>query len=238
MDFKSEYVLALRKHVPTYLAALLRSGDLMPHLRNRKKEAEEFRQKLLPDKPNPTYAEEQEANKIVRMVFMDAEDLKAESAEFWDEDSTDENFDLSQSDLRSLQDLRTLFTPWLNTMSPSLLRSMAVFLLALNRLPRRTSGVDVHLSFRQPRSDGNYGWATVSISEDEIRLEAGEHFYDPAVGGDTETMTLCEAIAGAGKAGGDIGRWLEYAEARTRDGYLNVEHDGSAYDAIDWEADE
>ena len=67
--------------------------------------------------------------------------------------------------------------------------------------------------------------------------ETGEHFYDPDVGGDTETITLFEAIAGADRASGDIGRWLEYAEARTRDGYLNIEHDGSAYDAIDWETD-
>src|SRR5690242_11428600 len=133
MDFKSEYTLALHKHVPTYLKALVRSGDLARHLRDRNREADEFRKQLLKDKADPTYAEEQEVDQIVRTVFMDAEDLKAESAEFWDGDTADEKFLFSESDLRKLRAVRDLFVPRLKSMSPGLLRSVAVLLLALNR---------------------------------------------------------------------------------------------------------
>jgi hypothetical protein len=83
-----------------------------------------------------------------------------------------------------------------------------------------------------------YRWATISLTEDDIRPETGEHFYDPAVGGDTETATLFEAIAGAGRGQGDIQRWLEYAKARAHDGQLRIEQDGSAYDDIDWDENE
>ena len=83
MDFKAEYVLALRRHVPTYLAALVRSGDLARRLRDFQREAGELRQRLLEKRADPRFDEEQEADQIVRAVFLEPEDLKQESAEFF-----------------------------------------------------------------------------------------------------------------------------------------------------------
>ena len=59
------------------------------------------------------------------------------------------------------------------------------------------------ITISQPNLDGNYGWANLYISETEFHLGTGEHFYDPSVGGDTESRTLYEACAGDDAAEGD-----------------------------------
>lgn len=145
-----------------------------------------------------------------------------------------EDFDIADHDLHLLRSVEKLVKANLGKMSPGSLHSAAAFLLALKRLPRRTLGVDVSLSFSQPNTDGNYGWTNIYISEDEIQLDVGEHFYDPGVGGDTETQTLFEAVAG-GSSDGDVEQWIEFAEARAQDGYLRIDHDNSDHNAIEWD---
>jgi hypothetical protein len=117
-------------------------------------------------------------------------------------------------------------------MTPAQLRSAAPLLLALERLPDTTPGVDVSLSLSQPNTDGNYGWAKIDISEHELRLGIGEHFYDTRVGGDTESQTVFETYAGAETCQGAIELWLPHAEARAADGSLHVEADNSD---VDWD---
>jgi hypothetical protein len=119
-------------------------------------------------------------------------------------------------------------------MTPAQLRSAAALLLVLERLPFTSPGVNVSLAFNQPNTDGNYGWAKISINETELQLGIGEHFYDPRVGGDTESETLFEAHAGADASQGSIELWLPYAEARIADGSLLVEADDSDRGLIDW----
>jgi hypothetical protein len=50
--------------------------------------------------------------------------------------------------------------------------------------------------FRRPSIDRNWGWADIQIDSDEFRLGVGEHFYDPGVGGDTESRNIFEVFAG------------------------------------------
>jgi hypothetical protein len=149
-----------------------------------------------------------------------------------DEDSSGDRFPLSEGDLQGIIAIAGLFRSQLATMTPAQLRSVAALLLALKRLPHTTRGVDVSLTYAQPNTDGNYGWATIDISEHELRLGIGEHFYDPGGGGDTESQTLFETYAGADSCQGDIELWLSYAEARAADGSLSIEADSSD---IDWD---
>jgi len=234
MDFKAEYLAAMRRHVPKYLTALLRSGRLAGHLRQRNQEANDLLEQLLQNDPHPTTAEQREGEEIVRAVFINVDELKAESAAFLDEQEIADDFPLTPAEAESLHSIADLIRSELATLTPRQLRSVAAFLLALGRLPRRTAGIAVDLSFSQPTTDGNYGWVTMSISEDEIRLENGEHFYDAGVGGDTQCTTLFESIAAGTYSEGDIQDWLEYAQARSQDGSFKVDDDNSSYDTIDW----
>ena len=98
----------------------------------------------------------------------------------------------------------------LPAMSPGHIRSAAGVLLALERLPAMTAGIQITFGFVQHNTNGNYGWADISISESELRLGIGEHYYDPSVGGDTESRILFEAVAGGDSAEGDIDDWRQW----------------------------
>jgi hypothetical protein len=78
----------------------------------------------------------------------------------------------------------------------------------LEQLPGTTPGVNTRISFVQPNTNGNFGWADIEISGSEFRLSRGEHYYDPTVGGDTESRTEFEAFAESEWAEGDIDDWL------------------------------
>jgi hypothetical protein len=106
-------------------------------------------------------------------------------------------------------------------------------LLALERLPATTPGVQVTFGFAQRNIDGNYGWADISISVDELSLGIGEHYFDPLVGGDTETRVAFEAVAGGNSVEGDIDDWLPLARVCAAEGNISVE-DYSDYELIEW----
>ena len=156
-----------------------------------------------------------------------------------DEEETegDTRFPLSienQSDIKQVVDL---IRNHLVRMSPSELKAAAATLLALERLPLTTKGVQVSFGFRQTSSYGNYAWADINISEDHIRLTIGEHFYDPAVGGDTESETIFEAFEGDERCQGRIQRWLDIAQEIAHGSAVTSE-DYSDYEQIDWSMDE
>jgi hypothetical protein len=96
-------------------------------------------------------------------------------------------FPLSIDDITKVEEVINLVRDQLRNMRPAHLRAAASILLALERLPATTPGMQVTCSFQQPNFDGNYGWADITVSEDNFSLGLGEHFYDPTVGGDTET---------------------------------------------------
>lgn len=156
-------------------------------------------------------------------------------------DEEDENFDLnrfplSADEISEVEKIITLVREQLPRLKPAHLRSAAAVLQALERLPATTHGVHVTFGFVQQHGrEGNYGWADISISEDEFTLGIGEHFYDPAVGGDTESRHAFEALAGGDYAEGNINDWLSAATEMSA-GDIDVE-DNSDYELIDW-ADE
>jgi hypothetical protein len=100
------------------------------------------------------------------------------------------------------------------------------------------AGVNVEAAFREPDvTPGNYGWAELRLTEERLELGIGEHFYDPDVGGDTETRTLFSVWASGKSAEGDIEEWFEYASGHVSRGYLTIADDDSELERMDWEVD-
>jgi hypothetical protein len=206
VEFKEPYLLAMQECAPKMFMQLRRSGQLERHLQAKSQEADDLLRQLLSRHPSPGLPEEREAEEIVRATLIEFPPEEGQKPEFpespddlplGDEDSSDDRFPLSEDDLQGLSAIASFFRSQLATMAPAQLRSVAALLFALKRLPRTTPGVDVSLSYSQSNTDGNYGWASIGISENELRLGVGEHFYDPGVGGDTESQTLFEAFASA-----------------------------------------
>ena len=145
--------------------------------------------------------------------------------------SQPERYPLDDDAISAIASVTQLIRPHISRLSPRALRSAATVLLALERLPIVTPGVLVRLSFSTPDRDGNYGWADIEIGEEGFRLGLGEHFYDPAVGGDTESRTVFEAQAGSSWQDGDVSDWLESAQAIALCGPPSME-DYSDYDVL------
>jgi hypothetical protein len=151
-----------------------------------------------------------------------------------DSESPVARFPLSRDEISQLRRLSKYLRNQLQRMTPKDLRGAAAVILALERLPATTPGVQITFSFIQPNIDGNYGWADISISETELILGVGEHFYDPSVGGDTESRHVFTALAGDDFSKGDINEWLPYVRVLA-DGNLTAD-DYSDDEAIDWAA--
>jgi hypothetical protein len=90
--------------------------------------------------------------------------------------------------------------------------------------------MQVTFSFQQRNIDGNFSWADITVSEDNFSLGLGEHFYDPTVGGDTETRIVFETQAGGNGPEGNIDDWLPVANVIATDGLVSAEENS------DWEA--
>lgn len=152
-----------------------------------------------------------------------------------EEDTVDaeRSFRLSSSDLAIFKRLASNLRNKLVKAEPSFIRSAAPAILALERLPRPTGGVQVRFGCKTPNQRGNYGWADISLSEDDIKGTVGKHFYDPEVGGDTESSVLFHRQVGGSSDYGSLEDWWEQAEGLSAVGYLSAEDD-SDWDAIDW----
>jgi len=122
-------------------------------------------------------------------------------------------------------------------MPPMHLRAAASALLALERLPRAVTGIQVVFGFRERGGGGNYRWVDIKISEDEFVLSIGDHFYDPDVGGDTETWHAFESHVGQKASSGYIERWLETASSIAQNGLISAE-DYTDQDAVEWCSDD
>ncbi len=157
-----------------------------------------------------------------------------EDCEEREEDQEDPKFPLSAKDLKILRDFVSKLRGSLAEAEPQFIRSAATAIFVIERLPKPTPGAQVELGYRTPNSGGNYGWVDLVISEDEIKASLGEHFYDPGVGGDTETRVLFEAGLGHGAREGSLEYWHEQARELALHGlYLEDESED-----VDWAIDD
>ena len=142
-------------------------------------------------------------------------------------------YPLRETDLAAISAISRLIRDHTPIMSPREMRSASAALLALEQMPYVTPGVVLSFGFRTTDRNGNWGWADIEIHSNEFRLGLGEHFYDDAVGGDTESRTVFETQAGSTWREGEMDGWLEHASVYASEGQLIVE-DHSDYEAIDW----
>jgi hypothetical protein len=149
------------------------------------------------------------------------------------DESSSALFPLSNRDLEILRELCCELRRELPRRDACFIRSAACAILAIERLPRPTPGVLVELGYRTGTSPGNWGWADITISDEEVCASIGEHFYDPAVVGDTESKTSFSATIGDERSYGDLENWFEHAKEIAGCGVLEVS-DQSESDEIDW----
>ena len=148
----------------------------------------------------------------------------------------EKQFPLNDDDLFKIGQVIELIRSHLPDMRPSDVRAAASVLLALERLPDITPGVQITFGFTQPNTDGNFGWVDIEISEDELRFGVGEHFYSPGVGGDTEARTLFETQAGGDWREGEIDDWLPVAAVIASGGRVSAE-DYSEFEETEWHSE-
>ena len=100
---------------------------------------------------------------------------------------------------------------------------------ALQRLPQSTPDLNLEVTISHPdsvRDTGNWAWADIRLSANAFVLGKGAHYYDSAVGGDTESGILFATFLGEPYVEGDhidIERWLELARYLATDGDVSVE---------------
>lgn len=151
-----------------------------------------------------------------------------------DEKHTDDDekiaprFPLSQANLALLQDIAEPVRERLRTADPAFIRTAAVVLLALERLPRVTFGASIRVGWRTVDE-----WADVSVSEEEIRASVGTHSYEHGVGGDTASETLFSSCV-SGRSYGHLKEWVERAWSVAQSGRLTVYDEWAGEDHIDW----
>ncbi|MCY4302343.1 MAG: hypothetical protein OXC68_11515 [Aestuariivita sp.] len=147
--------------------------------------------------------------------------------------------DMFPLDDDELSEIQTIITTIKNnapfsSMTPRVLLSTSVLLLALNRMPKITPGIDLMLTCSTPNNDGNWGWVDLAITDSEFRLGLGEHFYDSAVGGDTESFTNFEAYVGDDHARGSVYAFFSWTEQLSY--FINqcfsMDYDESDYEHI------
>lgn len=83
MEFKSQYLQAMQDQAPKMLAALHRHGRLEQHLQQKSVEAHAMLRDLLKKHPDPSLAQQREAEEIVRQTLIEfpPEKLDPENAE-------------------------------------------------------------------------------------------------------------------------------------------------------------
>lgn len=120
-------------------------------------------------------------------------------------------FPMEEEELEAFRQIAELVRIHLPAMTPEQIIGAANLLRGLESLPKPVPYLLVQLSFKTTNRCGNYGWVSISLSEDELELSIGEHFYDSAVGGDTESQVLYRCMVGDEYCTGSIGRWWCYA---------------------------
>jgi len=124
---------------------------------------------------------------------------------------------------------------------PAHAHRVAVVLLALDRLPLPTEGVDISLSLSRRVSE-ELSYQTLHISEDSFRLDAGGSVYSPEVGSDSYGDDLFEVEVGGGRTDPDwmaIADWLDQFRGRAEDEESELDFEWNGDESqIDWESGE
>lgn len=128
-----------------------------------------------------------------------------------DDDPAPDRFPLSEKELELLVGFAAGLRRSLEQADPQFIRSAATAIFVIERLPKPTPGARVDVGYRTSNCGGTFGWTDLVISEEEIRASVGEHFYDPSVGGDTQTHVYFETGLGEGSWQGDLEAWFEQA---------------------------
>lgn len=154
-----------------------------------------------------------------------------------DEGIANDTFPLDHHDLSHILMITHLVRSRLDRLSARHLRSAAALLFALERLPKPTPSVQIVFGFRTPTEDGNWSWADIGIDAESLRLSVGAHFYDPAVGGNTESEDIFKSFAGSSVSRGDISDWMNRATPLFEEGLPTIQ-DESEHGKIDWYPEE
>lgn len=94
-------------------------------------------------------------------------------------------------------------------MSAQMSFDISCLLQVFEQMPQRVPGMHLSFTFLTPGfSEGNYGWADVSVLGDSFNLGWGQHVYDDQVGGDTESETVFSTTAGTDGKEGNLERWV------------------------------
>lgn len=150
------------------------------------------------------------------------------------DDDGNDLLSLSSSDIAILERLALELRSQLAGAEVHFIRSAATAISAIERLPKPTPGVHVSFGYRTPNINGNHRWADILLTEEGTEAGVGEHFYDPQVGGDTESKTLFWAGVGKDNRTGSLEEWFETASGMAVDLFVS---DESETDLIDWEAE-
>jgi hypothetical protein len=117
----------------------------------------------------------------------------------FEETSAPHRFPLSVDDISQVKKVVEFVREQLPTMNPAHVRSAATVLLALERLPAATPGIQVTFGFVQRNIDGNYGWADIAIQdigERKVWQIVGEPEADAKKGTISITSPLARALIG------------------------------------------
>lgn len=137
--------------------------------------------------------------------------------------------------LRGLRDL--VARP---SLPPSRLRYLSFALLALQRLPLTTPGVELDITLSH-RFENEMTYHGVYIGSDSLRLEAGGSVYTPGVGSDnySDAVFEVEPYGFRHSNGPDaLSHWLEEFRTRCRDSSCDLTFDWLGDETeIEWDED-
>ena len=97
-----------------------------------------------------------------------------------------------------IEKLRKIIREHAHSISATELCAISVLLRIFERMPEETPEAPcVTVSFLTAKpTEGNRSWVDIRAYEGVLELGEGAHFYDPDVGGDTESQTIFSMVAG------------------------------------------
>jgi hypothetical protein len=127
------------------------------------------------------------------------------------------------------------------TLTPIQAHRVAIVLLALERLPLSTKGVEISLSFSH-RINDELSYQALYIGETVFELQTGGSVYSPGVGGDNYADNVFVVELGNRRNKVDlltIDGWLEGFSSEARDEGTEIEFEWLGDESqIDWENEE
>ena len=125
--------------------------------------------------------------------------------------------------------------------TPEQIHHLAKLLFALNRLPRRTSGLCIELTLGQRHENGESNHLALTLDDSQFRLEKNLYvILDPAVGGDSSGETVFE-VDGQSREQVEptaLMDWVEEFRGRIEDSENRLEiSDAAASSKFNWEAE-